>query len=219
MDIKTVNLEIAKPIFKKVLLTLFVSATKSCNKDTSTQKTATTPTGVVAVSKISYTELLSSIKKKNTQARKEELFSFINNEIPTYWEGTPWSFNGTTRIPQSGSIACGYFITNVLTDFGYDIKRIYLAQQPSSVMIKQLCTDLKYFDSREKLKDFVKSKSKNQVYIVGLDFHTGFITFDGNNTYFIHSNYIKNQGVVKELATSSQALNASKTFMIGNLRF
>ncbi|MBQ0151856.1 MAG: hypothetical protein KBS61_03055 [Chryseobacterium sp.] len=129
----------------------------SCNKDTSTQKTATTPGGVVAVSKISYTEFLSSLKKNNKQAPKETLFSFINNEIPTYWEGTPWSFNGTTRIPKTGSIACGYFITNVLTDFGYDIKRIYLAQQPSSVMIKQLCTDVKYFDSRGKLEDFVKS--------------------------------------------------------------
>lgn len=219
MDIKIVNLKIAKPIFKKTLFTLFVSATMSCNKDTSTQKTATTPSRVVAVSKISYTELLSSIKNKSTQAKKEELFSFINNEIPTYWEGTPWSFNGTTRIPQSGSIACGYFITNILTDFGYNIKRIHLAQQPSSVMIKQLCTDIKYFDSRERLEDFVRSKSKNQVYIVGLDFHTGFITFDGKETYFIHSNYIKNQGVVKELATSSQALNTSKIFMIGNLRF
>lgn len=106
-----------------------------------------------------------------------------------------------------------------MSDYGFDIKRAYLAQQASSVMIKQLCTDIKYFSKREDLENYILNKEKNQVYIVGLDFHTGFVTRENKDMYFIHSNYINKQGVVKENTTTSKALNASKTFMIGNLKY
>ncbi|MDQ8141729.1 hypothetical protein [Chryseobacterium sp. CFS15] len=160
-----------------------------------------------------------SINKKTAEEKKSYLFKFINYDVPNYWMGTPWSFNGTSREPQKSTIACGYFVTNTLTDFGFDINRTYLAQQASSVMIKKLCKNIKYFSSREDLEKYILSENKNQVYIVGLDFHTGFITRDNKDTYFIHSNYIKNKGVVKELTQASQALNASKTFMIGTLNY
>ncbi|MCU7616906.1 hypothetical protein NZ698_06835 [Chryseobacterium sp. PBS4-4] len=169
--------------------------------------------------KIPYKEFLVSINKKTAEEKKNYLFKFINYDVPNYWMGTPWSFNGTTRKPQNGSIACGYFITNTLTDFGFDINRTYLAQQASSVMIKKLCKDIKYFSKRQDLEKYILSKDKNQVYIVGLDFHTGFITRENKDTYFIHSNYIKNKGVTKELCRTSKALNASKTFMIGTLNY
>lgn len=171
------------------------------------------------IKKIPYKEFLMSINKKTAEEKKSYLFKFINYDVPNYWMGTPWSFNGTSREPQKSTIACGYFVTNTLTDFGFDINRTYLAQQASSVMIKKLCKNIKYFSSREDLEKYILSANKNQVYIVGLDFHTGFITRDNKDTYFIHSNYIKNKGVVKELTQASQALNASKTFMIGTLNY
>jgi hypothetical protein len=171
------------------------------------------------IKKIPYKEFLLSINKKTAEEKKSYLFKFINYDVPNYWMGTPWSFNGTSREPQKSTIACGYFVTNTLTDFGFDINRTYLAQQASSVMIKKLCKNIKYFSSREDLEKYILSENKNQVYIVGLDFHTGFITRDNKDTYFIHSNYIKNKGVVKELTQASQALNASKTFMIGTLNY
>ncbi|MFL9835299.1 hypothetical protein [Chryseobacterium terrae] len=169
--------------------------------------------------KIPYKEFLASINKKSKEEKEKYLFKFINYDIPNYWTSTPWSFNGTSREPQKRSIACGYFITNTLTDFGFDINRTYLAQQASSVMIKKLCKDVKYFTKRQDLDKYILSKDKNQIYIVGLDFHTGFITRENKDTYFIHSNYIKNKGVVKEFTQTSQALNASKTFMIGTLNY
>lgn len=171
------------------------------------------------IKKIPYKEFLLSINKKTAEEKKNHLFKFINYDVPNYWMGTPWSFNGTSREPQKSTIACGYFVTNTLTDFGFDINRTYLAQQASSVMIKKLCKNIKYFSSIEDLEKYILSANKNQVYIVGLDFHTGFITRDNKDTYFIHSNYIKNKGVVKELTQASQALNASKTFMIGTLNY
>ncbi|AZA74065.1 hypothetical protein [Chryseobacterium indoltheticum] len=171
------------------------------------------------IKKIPYKEFLMSINKKTAEEKKNYLFKFINYDVPNYWMSTPWSFNGTSREPQKSTIACGYFVTNTLTDFGFDINRTYLAQQASSVMIKKLCKNIKYFSSREDLEKYILSENKNQVYIVGLDFHTGFITRDNKDTYFIHSNYIKNKAVVKELTQASQALNASKTFMIGTLNY
>lgn len=171
------------------------------------------------VLKLSYKEHLNKIQQKSEQEKKDHFFKYINSEIPEYWENTPWSFNGTTREPQKGSIACGYFVTNILSDYGFNIKRTYLAQQASSVMIKQLCINIKYFSKREDLESYLKENEKHQVYIVGLDFHTGFVTRESEDTYFIHSNYISNQGVIKEKTTTSAALNASKSFMIGNLKY
>ncbi|MCX8523228.1 hypothetical protein OF897_04730 [Chryseobacterium formosus] len=171
------------------------------------------------IEKIPYKAFLVSLHKKTKEEKKNYLFRFINYDVPNYWMGTPWSFNGTSREPQKGSIACGYFVTNTLTDFGFDINRTYLAQQASSVMIKKLCSDIKYFSKRQDLEKYILNKDKNQVYIVGLDFHTGFITRENKDTYFIHSSYIKDKGVVKESTQTSQALNASKTFMIGTLNY
>lgn len=189
-----------------------------CNKNNvESEKNVITET--TEVKKIPYKEFLVSINKKTKEEKKNYLFKFINYDVPNYWIGTPWSFNGTSREPQKGSIACGYFVTNVFSDFGFDINRTYLAQQASSVMIKKLCKDIKYFGKRQDLENYLLSKDKNQVYIVGLDFHTGFITRENQDTYFIHSNYIKNKGVTKELTQTSKALNASKTFMIGTLNY
>ncbi len=169
--------------------------------------------------KQSYKEYLTAIHQKTKTEKKQYFFKFINNDVPQYWAKTPWSFAGTSREPQKGSIACGYFVTNTLSDYGFDINRTYLAQQASSVMIKKLCTEIKYFRKRQDLEHYILGKNKNQVYIVGLDFHTGYITRENKDTYFIHSNYIKNEGVIKELTKNSRALNASKTFMIGTLNY
>jgi hypothetical protein len=49
------------------------------------------------------------------------------------------------------------------------------------------------------------------VYVIGLDFHTGFIVNDGTENWFIHSNYIGRKGVTREPVSTSAALNASKT--------
>lgn len=166
-----------------------------------------------------YKEKLTSVGRKTNSERAAYLFTFINYDVPRYWHGTPWSFAGTSRIPRKGSIACGYFVTNTLSDYGFALNRTFLAQKASSVMIKKLCTDIRYFTKRQQLEKYILGKGKNQVYIVGLDFHTGYITRENRDTYFIHSNYIKNEGVIKELTKNSKALNASNTFMIGTLNY
>jgi len=138
----------------------------------------------------------------------------IGNDLYSKWQNTPWDFNGITTKPQQGFIACGYFVTTLLRDMDLSINRIKLSTCASSQMMKSLapgqplknlsCLDYQSFN--DKLKDLGKG-----VYIIGLDFHTGFIVNDGTENWFIHSNYIGRKGVVKESVMNSDALKASKT--------
>lgn len=137
----------------------------------------------------------------------------INRQLTPYWLGTPWDFNGTSQQPGSGQIACGYFITTLLRDAGVYLNRVKLAQCASGIIINTLVepeqrknyTRLAFSAFIDELK-----KKGTGVYIVGLDFHTGFLLHDGEELYFIHSNYIQRKGVVKEMASESAALRSSK---------
>jgi hypothetical protein len=137
-----------------------------------------------------------------------------------YWYGTKWNFYGTSEVPQQGSIACGYFVTTLLRDAGLNINRVKLAQQASSVIIQTVCDkeNIKTFSNakNEDFFDFIKRQGKS-MYVVGLDFHTGFIYFDGEEIYFIQSKYYDEVAVVKEVATASKVLLKSKFKMLGRI--
>jgi hypothetical protein len=172
--------------------------------------------------RVPYQEFLKEIqiKKKtitNSNEAKRFLFEIFDQKIPQYWTGTAWDFNGVSRQPNQGSIACGYFVTNTLTDAGFDIQRVKLAQSVSSEMINQLCVNIKRFSNFDELLKHIRVQSDNSIFIIGLDFHTGFMLKTENEIYFLHSNYINKQGVIKEAADKSLALKSSKSFMIGSL--
>lgn len=143
-----------------------------------------------------FLEFVHSKRKQliTTKQAKKYLFEIMNEEIPYYWCGTTWDFNGTTQIPKSGAIACGYFVTTVLKQIGFNLNRVKLAQQASSVMIKSLCKNIQKANGFEVFKEKVKSLPDSTISIVGLDFHVGFILKgkDGNS-YFLHSNYINSR--------------------------
>jgi hypothetical protein len=110
-------------------------------------------------------------------------------------------------------------VTTVLDDFGIKLKRIYLAQQASSVLVSKLCekNSIKTFSTIEQVENYLKGRNKHEIYIVGLDFHTGFVIRNDEKNYFLHSNYINREGVKKEELNTSRAFNASKLFVIGSL--
>jgi hypothetical protein len=171
-----------------------------------------------------YTAFKDSVQKHKRELAShpyEEIsdyfFRLINDDIYSYWEGTPWDFYGTTRTPKTGAIACGYFVTTTLEDVGLKIQRRELAECRSGDMIKVLCTDIHSFTAREKLQTWLKAQPKNSVFIIGLDFHTGYIVKDSANSYFMHSYYANNQGVIKEKVEDSPMLQYNKYFMIGSL--
>jgi hypothetical protein len=145
------------------------------------------------------------------------LFKLVDQDIYSYWAGTTWGFYGTTREPKVGSIACGYFVTNTLTDLGFNIDRVALAEGRSGDMIKKLCVEIESFHSLKKLNNYLAKQPVNSVFIIGLDFHTGYIVKTASNCYFLHSCYLNNEGVVKEKINASPVLATNKFFMIGSL--
>ncbi|MES2485424.1 MAG: hypothetical protein V4581_05655 [Bacteroidota bacterium] len=147
----------------------------------------------------------------------EYFFHLVNDDIYSYWQGTPWAFYGMTRTPNEGTIACGYFVTNTLADLGFKIDNVKLAQDVSATMIKKLCVDINTFNGIKNFATYMDTQPVNSVYIIGLDYHTGYVVKDATGSYFLHSNYIGKEGVVKELITESRALAKNKFFMIGSL--
>eukprot|EP01034_Spumella_vulgaris_P002667 gene2667-3457_t len=113
----------------------------------------------------SYATFLTQVKtnKKHwgqtvSPESRKYFFTLIHEHIPKYWGGTPWDFNGTTRTPKQGQIACGYFITNTLVDLGFPIDRVNLAQAASSVLIKAVTTDIGYPKSVEGLRQYALAR-------------------------------------------------------------
>lgn len=153
------------------------------------------------------------------QARETFVHSIESNIFP-FWYETEWDFYGTTEIPKEGKIACGYFVTTVLRDAGLRVERARLAQQASEKIILSLTKEsfVKRF-RRAKIEDFVETVEKwgPGLYVVGLDFHVGFIFNDAGQVYFIHSSYAEPYRVVKEKALQSKILAGSNYRVIGKI--
>jgi hypothetical protein len=157
---------------------------------------------------------------KPDSIRKQTLLNNIRDSLFVCWYGTEWDFNGTTEEPGKGKIACGYFVTTILRDLGVPVKRYKHAQMASEDMINSLCVknNINRY-ANESIPSFVeKMKAKGPgLYIIGLDFHTGFILNDGQYIYFVHSNYAGKKVVMSELANESSVLTASKMKMTGKV--
>lgn len=207
----------------------------SCHGNHTEQKSKTSPS-LKQVKKDSptYPQFLSSIDStrlifqkiystNSTKAlllSKKYLIQLIGNDLYSYWKGTPWDFNGATTTPQKGKIACGYFVTTLLKDAGVNLNRFKLAVCPSLSMMKEL-TSSKSITNLSSLSYSQFTNCLNEygeaVFVIGLDYHTGFIVNDGKGCWFIHSNYIYKIGVIKEKISESYALQSSKTRYVTSL--
>jgi hypothetical protein len=144
----------------------------------------------------------------------------ITQKIFPYWYGTKWDYNGTTQMPNEGSIACGYFVTTTLRDMGVPINRVKMAQCASEEMINSLTSkEHIHHLSNLSLKEFEKKMVSygNGLYIIGLDNHTGFIYINGDEHFFIHSTGWFPFKVVKDLIIESSVLAKSKYRVIGKI--
>jgi hypothetical protein len=144
----------------------------------------------------------------------------LDKELFPHWYGTEWDFYGTTETPRDGKIACGYFVTTLLRDAGFQLERARLAQQASEKIILSLVRPAFVQRFRNApLADFVAAvKQKGAgLYVVGLDNHVGFILHDGQEIYFVHSSYGDPQQVVKEIAAESAILGGSRYRVLGAL--
>lgn len=142
----------------------------------------------------------------------------FENKMAPIWIGTSWDFNGTTKTPGKGNIACGYFVTTTLYDMGIDINIAKFAQCGSDVMVKHLIETKNYTNlSNLGFDDFIKHLKGQKPFlaIIGLDFHTGYILNNGKELYFIHSSYINRRGVIQQIASECGELKSSKWKSLG----
>ncbi len=155
----------------------------------------------------------------NPIAAKQYFFDVLNDSIFYYWMETGWDFNGHTDTPRKGDIACGYFVTTTLRDMGVELQRYKLAQQAASVIVEKLCTpnSIQRYGSLEKLEAYLAQQAEQEIFILGLDYHVGFVVRDAGLNYFVHSDYIGRSGVKRELLRESAAIGASASYMVGNL--
>ena len=158
-------------------------------------------------------------QKEIVQQAQVYLTTTISDSLFSHWYGTPWSFNGTSRVPKQGSIACGYFVTGILSDAGFQIPRVKWAQSASEPVIIKIASNVQRFHNQpmSKLIDYL-NKQGDGLYIVGLDYHVGFIVKRYNDYRFIHSSYYQPEiGVMSEPIEGRNPLNDSKYRVIGKL--
>lgn len=168
---------------------------------------------------LKYAQADSSIKDTVLQEAHDYLVKSFDAIFP-YWYGAEWDFNGTTRTPKKGKIACGYFVTNILSDVGFKIPRVKWAQSASEVFIKKLAFgNIKRFSNKpiSNVKEYLL-KAGNGIYVVGLDSHTGYISVKDGAINFIHADYYEPEiGVVSEKLDSDNPLADSSYRVIGKL--
>lgn len=166
-----------------------------------------------------YKSASESQKDSLLKAAHDTLSTLIIKDYFGHWYGTAWEFEGTTRTPKEGTIACGYFVTTVLEDAGFNIPRVKWACVPSETMIKGMTKKLKHIINRpvSEVEAYIQQAGEG-LYVVGLDNHTGFIYNDGKVIRFVHSNYyLPQEGVMAQELDSHNPLKNSKYRVIGKI--
>jgi hypothetical protein len=152
-------------------------------------------------------------------AARAFLFKTITKDVFTQWYNTAWTFEGHCSKPKQGSIACGYFVTAVLSDAGFDLPRSSWAQLASEVFILKMTKDVKRFSNKPiaDVKKYIMGRDDG-LYIVGLDCHVGYIYKSANTLKFVHSNYYQRDiGVMSENLDTKNPLNDSKYRIVGRI--
>jgi len=170
-------------------------------------------------------ERRQAIAFKSTEMSEEQLtnscssllFTTLVDSVFPAWYGTPWDFNGTSNSPCEGEIACGYFVSTTLRHAGFNLNRYKLAQQAAETIVKELCGNdfVTKHSSLDHLLETINGKD-HALYVVGLNYHVGFIAVSEHEIYFIHSDYFSGQ-VKSENAADSYAMQTSSIFVLGEV--
>lgn len=175
----------------------------------------------------SYEDQLAQIQKRKSTLQSlpcspetlAQISSSISSALTQFifpaWYNTPWDFNGISNVPGEGQIACGYFVSTTLKHAGFNLNRYKLAQQAASVIVKSICGSSTWFTSKEALIQHLKAQPDG-IYVLGLDYHVGFLVVQQGVVDFVHSDYF-NGKVVREPALKSAAFCATENYVIGAL--
>ncbi len=168
-----------------------------------------------------YSEAEPYQKKQLRIEAQAVIFEAITQKILPHWNETEWDFNGVTRAPTKGVIACGYFVATILQQAGIELDRRKMGQCSSTNLVKALCDTTTIQTFRQKnfagFWEYLSQKAPDGLYIVGLDRHTGLIAKQKGKVTFTHSRKPRLAGVIFEDAGKSLTLHNSGIHVLGNV--
>jgi hypothetical protein len=213
-------------MLRKYLTGLILLSVISCKKAPSQQSSFPTYDSLKKYISVKQQEIKKQYDSGNTRQKdslvkfaRELIFTSIINDFFSFWYGTDWSFYGCTQKPGEGSIACGYFVSTVLEDAGFNVPRVKWAQMASEPVILKMTDSFKRFRNKpvKEVETYIK-KSGEGLYVVGLDNHVGFIYYSGDTVRFVHSNYYEpSEGVTTQELDSHNPLKNSTYRIVGKI--
>src|SRR5689334_14646160 len=165
-------------------------------------------------------ELSASWKKHPSEVRQQAratILKYLETSAFPAWEGTTWDFYGTTTKPREGKIACGYYVTTVLEQAGFRLQRVLLAQQASAYLVETLARGtrvdwIRPAGNAEAVQE-IRKRFGDGLYVIGFDYHVGFLRLAGERAAFCHSSFIEPGSVTCEDPVPSGAF-ASRTYVV-----
>ena len=165
---------------------------------------------------------LESLKKlhDNHLVTGEAFTHLLVYQLIPYWYGTPWAFEGYSATPNTGSIACGYFVSTTLLHMGLHVNRYKLAQQlpvheALSIAGEDRVLTVEILPDTNRAEALVQACPENGVYFIGFDqSHVGYLYRSGACSFIIHSDYLSTGVVAIESALNSPVLNAYSRYYI-----
>lgn len=152
---------------------------------------------------------------------RRRVFDALRLRLFPAWLGTAWDYNGTSRTPGEGTIACGSFVVFTLQDAGFRIPSRML-RQPSENIIMNLTTPdaIRRFANARPMDEIVGHirRQGNGLYMVGLDNHVGFLVNEDGRITFWHSTvFAPRPAVIRQDAYDFSPLTLSRYRVIGRL--
>jgi hypothetical protein len=145
--------------------------------------------------------------------------SVIIDELFPAWMGTPWGLGAqsdASRPHQPGKVVgCSYFITAILQNAGLELEsRSRFAQAPSLWIERAL---MPYGGQLHRFGSLPAPELRKRIaalgdglYVVGLDYHVGFLVVRGPDVRIVHASYFPPQAVVSEPVEASAAIEGSR---------
>jgi hypothetical protein len=153
------------------------------------------------------------------QLARSAVLDFVDAVAFPAWSGTPWNFYGASTTPKNGTIACGYFVTTVLEHAGFRVERERLAQQASAYIVSTMArgTPVVWLRHLEPAQVVAKVRERfgDGLFLVGMDYHVGFLRIDGERVAFCHSSILGPAAVACEDPLISGGF-ASNVYVVGD---
>ena len=144
----------------------------------------------------------------------------LTHRLARRWLGTRWGLGAPqTRTPGAGKINCGTFVGTVLRDAGFVVDVDRLQRQPSQLIIASFVGAPRIRKwSNASMERFLADVRRMGpgLFIIGLDFHVGFLIQTGDDLRFVHASYVT-KTVVDEPAADARPIADSKYRVVGKL--